>query len=341
MYQLPQKDLNEITKRLGKDIFALSGKNLFLTGATGFIGKCILESLLWMDEQFDLDIKIYAISRSPNSFYKANPHFLTKKQLFIFESDVRGDLSKLDIPPCHYVIHGATDVVLQSSPADVFTTCVDGTSKVLSYARTLGCKKFLLLSSGAVYGKHSDEAGGFPETYKGQIDLEAAGSAYALGKQVSEWLANQHKNSMDINIVRCFALVGPYLPLDKHFAIGNFIKDAIAGRDIQINGDGTPLRSYLYVSDLCWWLLKILLSNKSGTWNLGSNEALTISDLADVVRRVLNPNIKVNINGKNQGNFERYIPNISKANFDLGLTPTVSLVEAIQRTADWNLKNVN
>jgi dTDP-glucose 4,6-dehydratase len=82
-----------------------------------------------------------------------------------------------------------------------------------------------------------------------------ASSAYGEGKRVSEWLCAQaSSNRFEVKIARVFALVGPHLPLDRHFAIGNFIKSAMACEQIIIRSDGTPYRSYLYAADMAGWL---------------------------------------------------------------------------------------
>jgi dTDP-glucose 4,6-dehydratase len=150
---------------------------------------------------------------------------------------------------------------------------------------------------------------------------------------------------LECTIARCFAFAGPHLPLDQHFAIGNFIRDAIGNTPIHIKGDGTPLRSFLYMSDLAAWLWTILAKGHADrAYNVGSDEAVSIAQLAQLVAATLRPDgkgsssLRVQIDGTAQPGAApaTYVPDISRAADELALRPTVSLAEAIRRTAAWH-----
>jgi dTDP-glucose 4,6-dehydratase len=132
------------------------------------------------------------------------------------------------------------------------------------------------------------------------------------------------------------------LPLDQHFAIGNFIGDALAGRNISIRGDGTPMRSYLYAADLAIWLWTLLLAEgepraSPRVFNVGSGDAISIRDLALAVIEELNPNLSVQIASKRIAGAPllQYVPDVREAEIRLGLRPMIGLREGIRRTADW------
>jgi len=343
MYLLPVEDLNFIEQSLGDSSEKLRDKRIFLTGATGFVGKSLLEALLWLNKNRNLNLEILSISRDPVSFFKKYPHFLEHQEFRLYAGDICNDISALDLGSLDLTIHAATDVVGKINPIDLMKTCVDGTKNVIKAAKEKGCQKFLLLSSGAIYGKQPLHIGCLTESYIGGVDLASPQSAYSLGKQVSEWLAQQfNDDQMEVKVARCFAFVGPYLPLDEHFAIGNFIKAALLGRDIDILGDGTPLRTYLYSSDLCHQLLKILVDANSGSvWNVGGAEPISIKKLAELVCEELNPSIKINIHKPPTGLIEQYIPDLKKITTELMVKPGVDLRAAIQKTAEWNLKYAN
>ncbi len=128
--------------------------------------------------------------------------------------------------------------------------------------------------------------------------------------------------------------MGPYLPLNKHFAIGNFILNTLKGEDIIIKGDGTPYRSYLYAADLTVWLWTILLKGESNTpYNVGSDEDYDLKTIANLFTNI-NPSISVNILSKSDSStpVERYVPDITLIQQRLGLKVQVNLSEAIKKT---------
>jgi dTDP-glucose 4,6-dehydratase len=171
-------------------------------------------------------------------------------------------------------------------------------------------------------------------------------SAYAEGKRVAEHLCALYGPQYDLEckITRCWAFCGPHLPLDRHFAIGNFIGDALAGQPIQITGDGTPRRSYLYTADLAIWLWTILFQAPALTpINVGSEHDLSILEVAQAVANSVNPGIAIRLGrspvlGKVP---TRYVPSVARAKKLLGIHETIALQDAIQRTAAWYRANIN
>ena len=179
-----------------------------------------------------------------------------------------------------------------------------------------------------------------PEDYPGGPNPLDPASVYAEGKRISEQMCalQSVKSSIEIKIARCFAFVGPHLPLDAHFAIGNFIGDVLAGRQIRIKGDGTPRRSYLYASDLAIWLWTMLFQAPSlVAINVGSGHDLSIRELAQTVSESLNSGAGVHVEKEAVpgADVARYVPSVDRAENILGLEETVGLQEAIRRTAAW------
>jgi dTDP-glucose 4,6-dehydratase len=239
------------------------------------------------------------------------------------------------------VIHAATEASAKlnaEDPLKMVDTIVDGTRAALEFAVATGAHRFLLTSSGAVYGNQPSEITHVPEEYAGSPDQTNAAFAYGEGKRLAELLCAcfQKQHGLECVIARCFAFVGPYLPLDAHFAIGNFIRDAVAGGPIRIRGDGTPYRSYLYAADLAIWLWTMLFRGQSlRPYNLGSARDLPMSELAEAVRNALDTTVRVILELQPAPGAKpaRYVPSVDRARVELGLAEHIALHEAIRRTA--------
>ena len=158
-----------------------------------------------------------------------------------------------------FIIHGAVDTdakVDNETPLTIFDTIVQGTRRALDYAVKARCLKFLFISSGAVYGKQPPEMTNIPESYLGGPDTMEPGSDYGEAKRAAEFLCSSYHTrypNIETKIARCFAFVGPHMPLNSHFAIGNFIRDAIHG---PVQSGGTPC-VLIIRPDLAIWLWTI------------------------------------------------------------------------------------
>lgn len=332
-------DLNYVLNGVGDAWTALKNQSVLITGGTGIIGKWLIATLLHADQQCELGIKITVVSRNPDLFRKAYPIFAEQPCLTLVAGDVRHFLLPEDVEFSH-VIHAATDVVSTKSAEDVLDTCISGTHHVIEHARRCGTSRLLLLSSGAVYGKTPHELGAIPETFMGALDCLSSSSAYGEGKRVSEMLCamENEKGNISIPIARCFAMVGPYLPLEKHFAIGNFIDSILRRQTIIITGDGTPVRSYLYMADVALRLWLLLLKGQGGTaYNIGGDKPVSIEKLARIAVRTLESKVDIHIQNKAKhgAHANTYYPDTRRFRTEFGLDGGTGLEEAIKRTAAW------
>jgi len=336
-----ERDLDHVlahTEGLWDD---LRGARLFITGGTGFFGCWLLETLLWANDRLSLDASIVALTRNAAAFERKTPHLARHPAVALHEGDVR----RLEYTggAFSHVVHAATDsstTLAQGDRLEMFDTIVGGTRRALEFARRCGATRFLLTSSGAVYGRQPPDLAHIPEDYPGGPDPADARQVYAEGKRTAELLCALFADGrLEPTIARCFAFVGPYLPLDVHFAVGNFIRDALDGGPIRIAGDGTPYRSYLYGADLATWLWTILLRGQPmRPYNVGSPEALTIEELAHAVAQAIAPAAPVSVARSKVAGApaERYVPSVRRTESELGLRVTVPLAEAVRRTAAWH-----
>lgn len=255
-------------------------------------------------------------------------------QLFVPEGEFR------------YVIHAATEASAKQAaeaPLAMLSTIIAGTERTLEFAVTHGTRMFLLTSSGAVYGKQPADVTHVPESYAGAPNPLNPANVYAEGKRTAELLCSVYQESgrLDCKIARCWAFCGPHFPLDRHFAVGNFVGDVLAGRPIQINGDGTPRRSYLYAADLAVWLWTMLFRAPALVpFNVGSALDVSILELAQTVARILNPSTEIRVARQPIPGVAplRYVPCVDRAREVLGLRQTIGLEECIRRTARWYAK---
>lgn len=332
---LPKEDLGHVLEHTRPLWEQLRGKRLFVTGATGFFGIWLLETFAHANESLGLGAELVGLSRTPEAFYQKAPHLESCSSIRLHKGDVRD--FKFPQGKFSHVIHAGTTSSVPVPPQEMLDTIIQGTRRTLDFAVTAGAKRFLFVSSGAVYGKQPPEMTHIPEAYMGAPDTMNPTSAYGEGKRVGELLCSiyHREHGLGTTIARCFAFVGPHLPLDAHFAIGNFIRDAMKGKSIEVK-DGTPYRSYLYAADLVIWLWTILFKGEvCHPYNVGSDEAISIADLAEKVASILGGSVELPYPSALRPT-SRYVPNTNRIMSELSLAKTIGLKHSVRAAAEFS-----
>jgi nucleoside-diphosphate-sugar epimerase len=337
-----QVDLDHILAKT-RDLWCeIRNQRIFITGGTGFFGCWLTESFAHANRALALGACATILTRDPTAFAQKCPHLALDPAITLLTGDVRD----FAYPDGHfpYVIHAATESSARmpaQKPVEMIETILRGTERVLEFASSRGTRKFLYTSSGAVYGRQPASISHLAEDYASAPDPLDRASEYAEGKRAAESMCAVYsgKCGFELKVARGFAFVGPHLPLDAHFAIGNFMRDAMRGISIEVNGDGTPKRSYMYAADLAIWLWTILLRGPSNqVFNVGSDQAISILELAHAVAAAIGSPATVRVAPKESAwaGAQQYVPSTRKAQQDLGLNCEVSLEDAIRRTVAWH-----
>ncbi len=331
---LPAEDLTHILTHARPAFASLKDARLFITGGTGFFGHWLLESLLHANQSLALNAHATVLTRNAAAFRNKSPDVANHPAITLLEGDIR--TFAFPTQPHTHILHAATDTVTADS-STLAASILEGTARVLAFAHHSGARRLLYTSSGAVYGRNITTVSRISEDFPAP---PLPPNSYDAAKRQAEQLCLA--SPIPSTIARCFAFVGPHLPLDAHFAIGNFIADALANRPIHIKGDGTPLRSFLYMSDLAIWLWTMLTTAPAGSvYNVGSDESVSIAELAHLTAATLNPTLPIQIDGTPTPNTPppTYVPDITRAHTEVGLHITVPLAEAIRCTAAWHTTN--
>jgi dTDP-glucose 4,6-dehydratase len=291
-----------------------------------------LESLIYANQQLNLNVHITVLTRNVILFSKKYPHLVNHSCVSFCE----GDIKNFEFPSNNYsyIIHAAAD--MSGDLHSLYTSIDIGTKHLLKFAVYCGVKSFLLISSGAVYEKKISQKSLFDEKDKLNFNEEIS---YSRAKVNAENYAISYakNHNFPVKIARCFAFVGPYLT-NQNFAIQNFIYSGLQGKSIVINGDGTSCRSYLYAADLMIWLWTILIKGENvRPYNVGSNAVISIYELANYVANSFNPpaNIIIKNEIKNNAYSKMYVPNTNRAQNELLLRERIQLRSAIDFTKLW------
>lgn len=314
-----------------------SGRSLAVLGGSGFFGKSFLDAFArGRLAPWGID-RVIVVARRPETLRIQHPE-LVGPGVELVTLDVADPGMRL--PRADYLVHAAntTDARAYKSDPLAERRAILAAADTFVRRAAVDCAsaRIVYTSSGAVYGAQPAGIVGLAE----DMPLADAGGLiaykrdYAEAKREAEATVTRlgREQGMSVAIARCFAFVGPYLPLDQHFAIGNFLADGMAGRTVTVRADHPVIRSYMHADDLVHWLMTIADHGSPACpiYNVGSDEAVTIVDVAAHVASRCG--VAFALPEQRGGPVDRYVPSIARARSELGLTLQLDLSEAIGAT---------
>jgi len=323
----------------------LRDQSILITGGTGFVGKWITEAVSLLNQKYNFNIKLYILARNIQEYKEEVPHLARQPFINLIEQDVR-NISNLP-EEIGYIIHAAGSPDNRkhaTNPLKTIDTIYRGTHALLDACLRLpNLNKVVHLSSNSVYGQLPDQHYAIKESQMGALDCNSVNAAYSEGKRLAETVCAIYRNQQKLPIIiaRPFAFIGPYQGLEKPWAINNFIRDGILGGPIRILGNEETVRSYLYGSDLAFWLLKILANGKTGsTYNLGGEQAISLKDLAAKITSNFSQKIDVLVRYSKQypPNPSVSIPDTTHIKSELKVKQVFDFDTSLKKTIDWYKK---
>lgn len=302
----------------------LSGKNILITGGTGFIGGYLAKVLCWLNHQLSLDLTLYLLHREGTEPLLSGPciHW------------IRGDVATEFLPKGfspHIIIHAASPAnqqAISTDPAGVVDCNVLATRYLLENARKHEAK-FLFFSSGEVYQRQS---GRIQEEHAGFLAKSSILSLYGSSKLAGELLCERYrqKYGVDCCVLRLFSVFGPGESLTSGRCFTDFLRQMIYSNRIVVTGSGTQIRSFCYLSDFVSGLLYVLLKGENTVYNIG-NEDNTCS-LLELAKEMAEAYGDVGIVGPlgTESCTDSYVPDTTRLR-ELGWQPQVDLRACIKR----------
>jgi nucleoside-diphosphate-sugar epimerase len=330
-----ENEIRELMPALPGVAQDLENSRILISGGTGFVGKWLISALDYARRESSIKFEIDIISRYGRENSPFNSE-ITDSLNWILK-DFTKDTQLLREPYSHYIL-GSTPSISSKGSSDlslVRDATINGTRSVLdSIATHGGLARVINLSSGAASSLEVLEP-------KFEIDSCPAdhftnpAANYSHAKLQSEKLISEaiRNGTLSGCNLRLYAFAGPLLALDEHFAIGNFMNDAVKLLPISINGNSSTVRSYMYPTDLVNWILKVLVSDKSGTFNVGNPNPITIGELARTISDLTSQSAVVF--PKQEGEFTSYFPDTSLTEEMFDLRIEVNLELAISRWWNW------
>ena len=266
-HRLYQDDLEYCISYSAIEWDKLANKTILITGATGTIGRFLIDAIMLRNKIYSSNIFIIAVSRTEKTARICFSDYFKNSQFRYVSHNINMPLT--DIGNVDYIIHAASNthpVAYATDPIGTITTNVFGTYHVLNYGKNHNVTRIMLLSTVEIYGENKSNSERFREQDCGYIDCATLRAGYPESKRVSESLcfAFQEKYVLDIVISRLCRVYGPTITNSDSKALSQFIHNGTNNEDIVLKSKGTQVFSYCYIADAVTALLVILLNGKSG-----------------------------------------------------------------------------
>ena len=343
LIELIEADCDQMLSESYGLLKSLQNQHILITGGTGFVGTWIAELIVYLNKNYNFNTKLTLLARNADAVLIKPTSLGRQKNVILKSKDLR-NIIDLD-SDINYIIHSAANPDNRehsTNPLRVIDTIVHGTSALFEKSTRLGSlSKILNISSGLVYGNQPQELDSITESYLGKVDCSQISSVYAESKRMGETICAAYRSQHRLEIVnaRPFAFIGPYQLIEKPWAINNFIRDSLMGGPIRILGDGGTTRSYMYGSEMAYWMLRILVSGKSGhNYNVGSPHSISLKDLATKVSNNFSPSPAIlsrNVE-ESESIHSKFIPNVDVVKKELGLDLKIGIDQALRKTIEWN-----
>lgn len=335
------------------DVKNFGGTRWLITGGTGIIGGYLTAFLGWLNEMEDSNkIEITVIHRRDS--IKDHPiiGWMDDKEYVSFlKVDLDEEFCIPNLSDYDYVVHAASNAAPKaylSDPIGTIYSNVKGTDYFLSHlVHSNRLKCFLYISSGEIYGE--PDVVPTPEDYVGRSNHLHPRGCYVESKKFAEVLCLTYFRhcSIPVKVVRPIHVFGPGFKKDDGRVWADFISNAIEGRGIEILSDGTAKRGFCYIATAISQIFSVIFKGNDGEcYNIGSDQLVSIKELADIVseeaKEVLNNNVEITIKGSPPshlvGSPSVSCPNIEKV---CALAPSVNveLREGVRRVLKWMIKN--